>query len=71
MTIIDRFNRDGVEPTLHNFCAVLQDTLADNGHNHVVKWENATQGCINILIGNVECYTLFPNNNSWIVTYNR
>jgi len=69
LTIIARFSRDGVEPTLHNFCAILEDALTDAGHNHKVRWESATMGCINILIGNLECYTLDPNNNSWIVTY--
>jgi hypothetical protein len=71
LTILDRFNRDGIEPTLHNFCARIEDALADAGHSHKVRWGGSTLGCINILIGNVECYSLIPNNNSWIVTYHQ
>jgi len=69
LSIMERFNKDGIEPTLWAFCAVLEDALSDAGHSHKVRWEGSTVGCINILIGNVECYTLFPDNNSWIVTY--
>jgi len=71
LSILERFAADGPQATLNSFCAVLEDTLSDAGHFHKVRWENATQGCVNILIGNLECYTLDPNNNSWIVTYNQ
>lgn len=54
---------------LHSFCAKLQDALADKGYWHSVTWEVHPTGCINIFIGEVECYTIYPNTNEWIVTY--
>lgn len=69
MSILDRFNKNGVEATLNAFCALLEDTLSDKGHPHKVTWEGSTMGCINIVIGGMECYTIIPNTNEWIITY--
>lgn len=59
------------EALLHQFCAKLQDALADKGFHHNVEWEPHPAGCINVFIGEVECYTIYPNTNEWIVTYFR
>ena len=57
------------EVLLNQFCAILQDRLADAGYNHEVAWERHPTGCINIFIGELECYTIYPQTEEWIVTY--
>lgn len=60
---------DKAPALLNSFCAKLQDALADDQHFHEVTWELHPTGCVNIFIGDVECYTIYPNTNEWIVTY--
>lgn len=58
------------EELLFQFCAVLQDRLADAGHYHEVTWEiDRNPGIVNIHIGNVESYSIYVNTNEWVVFY--
>lgn len=63
------------EPTaeeyLYQFCAVLQDRLADAGHHYEVTWEvdRTAPGIVNIHVGNVESYSIYVNTEEWIVFY--
>jgi len=57
------------EALLNQICARFQDALADKGHHHEVVWERHPTGCINIFVGSLECYTIYPNTEEWIVTY--
>ncbi|MNF45809.1 hypothetical protein D3C85_1098920 [compost metagenome] len=60
------------EALLNQFCAILQDTIADRGRgNHEVSWEvDRTQnGIVNVHIGHVESYSIYVNTNEWMVLY--
>lgn len=70
MKVFEQFARNGIEATMNLFCAKLEDALADRNHSHKITWQQHPTGGINVLIGNQECYTIFPASNNWIVTYN-
>lgn len=59
------------EALLNQFCAILHDRLMDSGRvsSIDVTWERHPTGCINIFIGELECYTIYPQTEEWVVTY--
>lgn len=63
--------QQNAEALLHQFCAKLQDALADKGHYHEVTWEvdRTVPGVVNVHVEGAESYSIYVNTNEWVVFY--